>query len=331
MSIFVVKYVIFFSTLMEDVKALFYFEVGYLAVYLQKKLTFRETAMKSSMSWPLVLLFVDTYKDYQQFMTPEMQEAAKNIEQVMLSEKGMQYNDFRIHPYRYMNLFGTWGPPEWDYIGGMFATYWKKGSRCGLKDISFGDKPARVILDLSCREFFHFVTNWLISHHWWIIDELNLDEILNSGRDNTEIPDFEIKSWHAGYETQLREYLIHYLLDIHDRLLKNEISLDWLLSLDGIYLIGALLASEKLREKYGQFFKDLLENRNTLPRGWRAVLAIILETIIYPDYPRFSYDRLKELSLPDAEPYKKWIKELECDDFRIFEEYDHYLNNLKLH
>ncbi len=313
---------------MEDIKALFYFEVDHLAVYLNEKLTFRKTAMKTSMDWPLILLFVDTYKDYQQFMTPEMQIAAEQLKKTMSAEHNSEYGKYRIHPYRYMNLFGTWGPDPWDYLGGMVATYWKKDNRCGLKDIAFGERQTDAILDLSRSEFFHFISNWLINHDWWIVHELNLEKHLNSNGENAKITELENRPQYKDFEIHLRDYMIHYLLDIHEKLLKDELSLEYLLSLDGIHTVGALLASKRIREKYGRFFKNLLDSKDMIPRGWKVALAIILENVIHHDYPDFHYIQLKELQI-DAQAYEMWAEELECDDFQIFEKYDEFMQQQK--
>ena len=315
---------------MEDIKALFYFEIGHLAVHLLGRLTFRETAMKTSMDWPVLLLFVDTYEDYHEFMTPGMKVAAENIKNAMQAEHNLNYTQFRTRSNRYMNLFGTWGPDAWDYFGGMAATYWRKDNRCGLTDIVFGDRPTDAVLDLSCLEFFHFISNWMIAHDWWIVQNLNLDTLLNSDTDQPKIPEPKDKSRYGDYEIHLRDYLFHYLLDIHKKLLNDELSLEYLLSLNGIHLVGALLTSKRLRDKYGWFFRRLLDSKDKLPRGWKAVLAIILDHVFHPDYPDFHYFRLTELQNQNAESYEKWMKELECDEFQIFEEYDEYMNRQEM-
>ncbi len=300
---------------MEDIKALFYLEVGHLAVYLQGKMTFRETGLKTSMSWPLILLFVDTYEDYYGFMTPELKKAAEKIKQAMLTERGMKYNEFRIRSYRYMNLFGTWGPKKWDYFGGMFATYWKEGDRYGLKDIVFGDKPTEAILDLSRQEFYHFVSNWLVAHNWKFFEEINLEGFLNAESGDVRIPELKDKSQYRSHEIHLREYLLHYLFYLRDMLLTDQMSLEYLLSLNGIHTVGGLLCSEKVRQKHGDFFRNLLDSRERLPRGWQAVLAIIMENAF--DSSRFCYNRVINPYFLKTEPYDEWVKGLETNEFGI--------------
>ncbi len=295
-------------------------------------MTFREVGFKTSMDWPVILLFADTYMDYHSHMSSEQLHAIKQAKKE--AEKIEYIRKLRIQPNRYMNLFGTWGPPAFDFFAGMSATYWRKNNRSGLKDIFFGEKKTDVVLDLSINEMYYFMSNWLFSHvggmlHSDTLKIINMNEIERKTYLH-QIKDVRGKEPEGLYRHVLR-YAVLYLLDVHDKILSGKLSLASVLSLNGVHLIGALLVSNPIRNRFTEFFRQLLENKETLSREWQAIVALILDNVVDPISQVVRYDLLREdLGVTSLDSFERWITSLETDEFGIFEEYDHFAASLKL-
>ncbi len=323
---------------MDEINVFMYWEIDYFVIYLDGRLTFREIWYKDTMDWPATLLVVDTYQGYQSFIPKEMCYDLGQLKNALNQSNNKDFLDeLRIKPFRYMNLFATWGPEDgWYLFGGMTASYRRDRDTCGLYDVIFGDKPTDAKLELSCQDFFYFASNLLYDRAHWVYSD-NLQKFMNMNplEQSQFIETVHFAEWSSDkkdrelYKWQGR-YLLHYLLYLHDKLLRDELSLEYLFSLNGFTVIGTLVASERVRKKFIDFYTDLISQREKLPRGWRAIVAVIIETTFYTENHHLHYNLLAdELGIHSTEPFKDWIKSLEVDEFGCFEHLDEGLKKLR--
>ncbi len=279
-----------------------------------------------------MFLLVENYNDFQNYINNDNVETIEQIIEI-LNEPSLHYiHGYKLEAFTYMNLFATWGPPANDFLGGLEATYRKNEEFLGLYDIVLGDKPTDAKLVLSCQDFYYFASNLLYNQANWNLTReyipLNLE--MTPKEQSELIKSIESSlNWKSNKNEKnlyklLGCYQINYLKELHKKLLLDELSLEYLLSLNGFAVVGALLFSKKLQRKYLLFFRELIEKREKPSRDWQVVVAVLLDYITDP-VPQFAYGYLaEELDIHSLDPYQDWIKSLETDEFGVFEFIDNY-------